>query len=105
MYYEFAIEEFSNKLLLVRIMEKSSVKTSEYSVFLAFENLKSEKNEQVIKACTEVGISEFFVFNSSRSVSLIKVEKIAKKLDCYAKITKSAAMQFGSSFILRGEIC
>ncbi|MCF0104912.1 MAG: 16S rRNA (uracil(1498)-N(3))-methyltransferase [Eggerthellaceae bacterium] len=103
-HYECVVEDFCNKFLKVSIVKKLILEPPAISLSLALAILMYEKNDQVIKACTEIGITKFLVFNSSRSVSLIKGKKADKRLDRYLKIAKSAAMQSGSYFIPIVEI-
>ncbi|MCF0231936.1 MAG: 16S rRNA (uracil(1498)-N(3))-methyltransferase [Enterococcus sp.] len=103
-YYECEIKSFDGHNLIVSIVGKSNVKTEKFSVSLAFANLKGDKNETIIKSCTELGVSQFFIFHSSRCVSHISREKASKKLSRYQKIAKSAAMQSGANFIASVDI-
>ena len=60
---------------------------------------KNTKLEDVLRATTEIGISEFSAVNMERSVAVIKKDAEPKKLDRFNSVARSAAMQSGRTDI------
>lgn len=60
---------------------------------------KGNKLDDVIRACTEIGVYGFIPVAFERSVSKLDEHKEANKNERWAKIAKSAAMQSGQYFI------
>lgn len=56
---------------------------------------KGSKFDDVVRACTEIGVSGFIPVNFARSVSKLDAKKEATKNERWQKIAKSAAMQSG----------
>ncbi len=70
--------------------------TAAVAVFMAF--AKSDKFEHVIQKATELGASEIIGFPSARCVARPD-ERIAKKLERWQKIARSAAEQSGRGIV------
>ena len=56
---------------------------------------KGNKLDDVIRACTEIGVYGFMPVDFARSVSKLDAKKEAAKIERWHKIAKSAAMQSG----------
>lgn len=81
------------------LKEKSENKNeSDVKLTLIFGILKGQKNEEVLKAATEIGVSEFIPVQMDFCVSDIS-KKEDKKLQRWQKIVESAAKQSKRDFI------
>ena len=56
---------------------------------------KGAKLDEVVRACTEIGVYGFIPVDFARSVSKLDAKKEATKNERWQKIAKSAAMQSG----------
>lgn len=56
---------------------------------------KSDKLDQVIQSCTELGVSRFLIALSERSVPKIDESRLAARLERWRRIAKEAAEQCG----------
>ena len=56
---------------------------------------KGEKLELILQKCTEIGVSEFLIVETSRSVPRIPQERIPARLDRWRSIVREAAEQSG----------
>lgn len=91
-YFECEIMDADN--LVVRVCKRKD-KNFEYKLSLCPGLAKANKLDEVIKACTEIGIQEFYPLKFERSVVKLDNTKEAKRLKRWRSIAKSAAMQSG----------
>lgn len=96
-FFECEILEFDNHLI-VRSCTKNTVKQN-LQLWLCPGVSKANKLDDVIRACTEIGICGFIPTVFERSVVKIDNDKLNKRLERWNKIAKSAAMQSGQCFI------
>lgn len=92
-FYECEICEFIDELK-VRISKKIDIE-KKYRITLCPGLAKSNKLDDVIRACTEIGISRFLPTQFKRSVAELNAVKSTKKIERWNKIAKSASMQSG----------
>ena len=98
--FEIVLAEYLYKCTLVsrqpfnfNIIEKSIIDDKGYRATLYIASTKSDKIELVLQKCTEIGIDNFIIFNSQRSVIKFTCESFDKKKDRYQKILKEASEQ------------
>jgi 16S rRNA (uracil1498-N3)-methyltransferase len=56
---------------------------------------KGEKLDLILRMCTEIGVSEFIIAETERSVPRIAAEKLPARLDRWSAIIREAAEQSG----------
>jgi 16S rRNA (uracil1498-N3)-methyltransferase len=56
---------------------------------------KGEKLEFILQKCTEIGVSEFIIVSTERSVPKISAQKLPSRLERWRAIAKEAAEQSG----------
>lgn len=94
-YFELEIIDFADNECIARIACKKDYPQSKFELSLFQGVSKNTKLEDVLRATTEIGISEFTAVNMERSVAVIKRESVPKKLNRFRSVAKSAAMQSG----------
>lgn len=57
--------------------------------------VKGSKFDEVVRACSEIGVCGFIPVEFARSVAKLDAKKEATKIERWQKIAKSAAMQSG----------
>ncbi len=98
-YFECEIVDFSDEIPVVCIARKSEDDGGEPTVILVQGLPKADKLEMVIRHATEIGVSGFVPMKCSRSIVKLDDKKTASKVDRWASIAKSAAMQSGRRFV------
>lgn len=66
---------------------------------LAFALLKGDKNEEIIKRCTEIGVSRFIPIVTHNCVMRVDDKTAVSKQSRWQQIAKEASMQSGRRFI------
>lgn len=94
-YFECEIVAFDDELPLVRIARHVDAPPEGPSVVLCQGLCKGDKMETVIRHATEVGVDAFVPLVCARSVMKLDEKRVAGKLERWASIAKSAAMQAG----------
>lgn len=94
-YFELEIVEVENGELRAKVALRKDYPKSNFDIALFQGVSKSTKLEDVLRATTEIGISEFYAANMERSVAIIKKVAATKKLDRFNSVAKSASMQSG----------
>lgn len=98
-YFELEIVDVKNGKLCAKIALKKDYPNSNFDIALFQGVSKNTKLEDVLRATTEIGISEFYAVNMERSVAVIKKDAATKKFDRFNSVARSASMQSG-----RGDI-
>lgn len=75
-----------------KIKEINSSNESDVKLCLAFGILKNNNTEEILKYCTEIGVSEFLPLYTKRVVSNIKAKE-KNKIERWQRIVESAAKQ------------
>ena len=70
-------------------------------LILAFSLLKGDKNEEIIKRCTEIGVDRFVPVVTGNSIPRIDDKSITKKISRWQTIAREASMQSGRQKIPR----
>ena len=94
-YFELEIVEVKDCDLSATISLKKDYPASNFHITLYQGVSKNTKLEDVLRATTEIGISQFSAVNMERSVAVIKKGAEAKKLERFNSVARSAAMQSG----------
>ncbi len=68
-------------------------------ITMAFALSKGQKPEFVLQKCTEIGVSEFLIFPSERSIVRLDEKKIPLKIKRWKKVMESACMQSGRAIV------
>lgn len=76
-----------------RILKEIPSHENNFSYTLLFALSKSSKVEDVIRASTEIGFDDFYIFKSQRSVISLDKKKEGEKCKRYQSIARSASMQ------------
>lgn len=96
--YISELYEVKNEGIFLKVVEKLPINEERIKVRL-FQGLsKGDKMETVFKACTEIGVSEFFPVKMSRSIPNID-KKVNQKVERWQKIVESAAKQSKRNYI------
>ncbi len=66
---------------------------------LAFALLKGDKNEEILKRCTEIGVSRFIPVTTHNCVMRVDDKTTAAKTTRWQQIVREASMQSGRRFI------
>ena len=98
-YFELEIVDVKNGKLCAKIALRKDYPNSNFDIALFQGVSKNTKLEDVLRATTEIGISEFYAVNMERSVAVIKKDAATKKFDRFNSVARSASMQSG-----RGDI-
>ncbi|MEG1565160.1 MAG: RsmE family RNA methyltransferase [Bacilli bacterium] len=89
--YTVKIESL-NPLKIVKVSQLSNEKKNR-KITIGFAIPKGDKIELILQKCTELGIDEFVLFSSERTIGKISADKLDDKLNRYNKIVKEAAQQ------------
>lgn len=102
-YFEVEITKIDGSDYFAKIAQKldSNEPSSSLSLFQAVP--KNSKAEDVLRAATEIGIDEFCLVDTERSVSKI-AGKADKKIERFNAVARSASMQSGRCSIPAVEI-
>lgn len=60
---------------------------------------KGEKLDFILQKCTEIGVSEFLIIQTERTVARIPPEKVQTRLERWRAIVREAAEQSGRAFL------
>ncbi|MDO8527208.1 MAG: RsmE family RNA methyltransferase [Deltaproteobacteria bacterium] len=93
--YEAVIETIHPKAVDLRLVERRVLKVSAPSPALAIALLKHDHLELVLQKGVELGIAEFFLFVSERTIPHYGDSVTPKKMARFEKIIKEAAKQTG----------
>lgn len=94
-YFEVEIIEFDNKLIVKNSQNANVLPSKNYNLFLCPGMSKANKIDDVIRACTEIGIDGFIPVMFKRSVIKLDKKKKDNKIQRWKNIAKSASMQSG----------
>lgn len=86
----FAFEIEDNKIIKKYEIKNSNESPIRLSLFFGI--LKGNKNEDVLKHATEIGVSDFYPVSMDRSISDIS-KKFEKKKERFQKVVEAAAKQ------------
>lgn len=86
----FAFEIEDNKIIKKYEIKNSNESPIRLSLFFGI--LKGNKNEDVLKHATEIGVSDFYPVSMDRSISDIS-KKFEKKRERFQKVAEAAAKQ------------
>ncbi|MEG0034328.1 MAG: RsmE family RNA methyltransferase [Bacilli bacterium] len=89
--YKAKIESL-NPLNVVKVSELSNDKKIR-KISIGFAIPKGDKIELILQKCTELGVDEFILFSSERTIGKISADKLDDKLNRYNKIVKEASQQ------------
>lgn len=92
-FYECEILDFDQSLIVKNCCHKNN--STNHQICLCPGISKANKLDDVIRACSEIGIDCFIPVAFERSVSKLDENKEEKKIERWNKIAKSAAMQSG----------
>ncbi len=98
-YFELEVTDIFNNEIWVKIAQRQIVQSRDYSIHLYQGLAKGDKVDTVIRQATEIGVSGFTIFSSSRAVVRLDEKKALAKQKRWRAIAKSAAMQSGQNFI------
>lgn len=93
-YFECEIVDFTHELIVKNCQRDSSF-DKHCSITLAPGVSKGNKLDDVIRACTEIGVDRFVPTVFERSVVKLDEKKQKSRLERWNKIAKSASMQSG----------
>ena len=80
------------EILLGNILERNTSALPDVTLF--FSVLKGEKNETIVKKCSEIGVNKFVPVLTKNSI--VKLDKSSlNKIDRWRKIARESAMQAG----------
>ena len=92
--YIVKISAISNDYIEYEIVEELTKKTENKPKIILIQGLaKGDKNDDIIKHGTELGVDEIILLQMKRSIVKIESNKIESKLIRYNKIAKEAAEQ------------
>lgn len=92
--YIVKISAISNDFVEYEIVEELTKKTQNKPKITLIQGLaKGDKNDDIIKHGTELGVDEIILLQMKRSIVKIETNKIENKLSRYNKIAKEAAEQ------------
>ena len=89
------VVEAKNTEVVAKIASRKSYPKSNFDLCLFQGVSKNTKLEDVLRAATEIGISEFNAVNMERSVAIIKKDAVVKKLERFNSVARNASMQSG----------
>lgn len=92
-YFECEILDFNNNIFVRNCIKKNPINNVE--LWLCPGLSKSNKLDDVIRACTEIGVNGFIPAEFERSVVKLDDNKADARVKRWLKIAKSAAMQSG----------
>lgn len=102
-YFECEIVSFDDAFPVVRIAQHLDAGESGPAVVLVQGLAKGDKIETIIRHATELGVSAFVPFACERSIVKLDAKKATSKVERWAAIAKSAAMQSGQHAV--PEVC
>ena len=92
--YLAKITNLSNELVNFEILEEISDKKQNKPNITLIQGLaKGDKNDDIIKHATELGVDTIILFQMERSIVKIEANKLENKLQRFCKIAKEAAEQ------------
>lgn len=92
--YLAKITNLSNELVNFEIVEEiSNKKQNKPNITLIQGLAKGDKNDDIIKHSTELGVDEVILLQMKRSIVKIEANKVESKLSRYKKIAKEASEQ------------
>ena len=92
--YLAKITNLSNELVNFEIVEEiSNKKQNKPNITLIQGLAKGDKNDDIIKHSTELGVDEIMLLQMKRSIVKIEVNKVESKLNRFKKIAKEASEQ------------
>lgn len=97
-FYECEIMDCQDSLIVKNCCKKNN-HTSNTEIWLCPGLAKANKLDDVVRACTEIGVYGFLPTNFKRSVVKLDANKAKQKTARLKKISKSAAMQSGRTVI------
>ena len=77
----------------VELIEKLDKKENNIKTTLILPLLKEQKMDFILQKATELGVSEFILFDAKRSIIRFEIAKEIKKLERWGRICKEAAEQ------------
>ncbi len=98
-YFECQIEAFENGVPFVSISRHEKACNPQAYVMLCQGLAKGDKMDTVIRHATELGVTAFHPFSSSRSIVKLDAKKAQARTNRWSAIAKSAAMQSGQAKI------
>ena len=92
--YIVKLKEITNDLVTFDILEEISKKHENKPKTTLIQGLaKGDKNDDIIKHATELGVDTIILFQMERSIVKIEANKLENKLQRFQKIAKEAAEQ------------
>lgn len=92
--YIVKIKDISNDLVSFDIVEEIAKKQENRAKITLIQGLaKGDKNDDIIKHATELGVDTIILFQMERSIVKIEANKLENKLNRFNKIAKEAAEQ------------
>lgn len=92
--YLVKITEITSELVCYDILEEITKKHENRPKITLIQGLaKGDKNDDIIKHATELGVDTIILFQMERSIVKIEANKLENKLNRYNKIAKEAAEQ------------
>ena len=92
--YLAKITNLSNELVNFEVVEEiSNKKQNKPNITLVQGLAKGDKNDDIIKHSTELGVDEIILLQMKRSIVKIEANKVDAKLNRYKKIAKEASEQ------------
>ena len=98
-YFELELVNIDKNGVQAKIACKKDFSDTSFDITLFQGVSKNTKLDDVLRATTEIGITQFYAVNMQRSVAVIKTSAKNKKLDRFKTIARSASMQSGRSDI------
>lgn len=98
-YFECVIERIDADGVFVSITQHLDAPTLPFAVTLFQGLAKGERFDQVLKHCTELGVSAFVPLLTERTVVKVDPKRIPSKMERWATIIRNAAKQSGLAFI------
>lgn len=86
-----------NELLVKESYTTNNESPIEISIFQALS--KNEHMDFMVQKCTELGVNSIIIFNSQRTQTPLKNNKIEKKISHWKRIAQSACEQCGRSIV------
>lgn len=95
-YFECEILNIEDQIIVKNSLKQSNSKKEKNIQISLFSGvLKGTKTDDVIRAVTEIGISDFYPIMFDRCVVKLDEKKIKSRVERWRKIAKSASMQSG----------
>lgn len=104
-FYECEIVDFED-FLIVKNCQKTKYADNKNQLWLIQGVSKANKLDDIVRACTEIGVFGFIPVSFERSVVKLDEKKAISKIERWNKIAKSAAMQSGQINIPKiNDVC